>query len=260
MGTDAHWEQWGANDPYFGVLSDERYRAGSITEGARADFFASGEGHVERIIHDARQLVGDDFSPRSALDFGCGVGRLVIPLAQRMSKVVGVDVSPSMLALAERNCAECGLDNVVFALSDDVLSRVPGSFDLVHSTLVLQHISWRRGRMILQVLAEHVASGGCLAVQFLVGHESPPFVRALVRLRYAFPPANWLRNILRRRPLLEPPMQLHIYDADTVKRDLQGFVCTTSEVPTPGYRSIILYAHRQAGAVVLSRRSKSQLA
>jgi SAM-dependent methyltransferase len=246
MGTDADWEQWGVADPYFGVLSDERFRASSITERARADFFSSGTTHIDRILGDARVIIGPDFSPRSALDFGCGVGRLVIPLARRMAHVTGVDVSPSMLALAERNCSEAGLGNVSFALSDDALSRVHGGFDLVHSHLVFQHIPWRRGRTILQSLAKLVAPGGCLAAQFLVRHEVSPIVRGLVRLRYAFPPANWLRNLIRGRPIFEPAMQLHVYDLKACKGDMErlGMISQSVDDSEPGYRKVILYAHR----------------
>ena len=41
-----------------------------------------------------------------------------------LDAVVGVDISPSMLAEARRNCDREGLDNVVLAPSDDDLSGV----------------------------------------------------------------------------------------------------------------------------------------
>ena len=40
------------------------------------------------------------YEPRSALDAGCGSGRVAIALARRGVEVVGVDVNPSMLAVA----------------------------------------------------------------------------------------------------------------------------------------------------------------
>ena len=53
-----------------------------------------------------------DFERRAALDYGCGVGRLTLPLAERCEHVYGVDVSPSMLREAARNAARMGLPNV----------------------------------------------------------------------------------------------------------------------------------------------------
>src|SRR5438874_1693788 len=38
--------------------------------------------------------------PGRLLDLGCGTGRLLVPFAQRGSFVVGVDLSPEMLAVA----------------------------------------------------------------------------------------------------------------------------------------------------------------
>jgi cyclopropane fatty-acyl-phospholipid synthase-like methyltransferase len=246
MGTDRDWQNWGATDPYFGVYSRERFRTGSMTGEARSEFFSSGEEHIERTLRDLRQHFGSDVQPKTALDFGCGVGRLVIPLAKRTEQVTGVDVSSAMIAEARRNCDAERVSNASFVESDDQLSRVQGQFDLVHSYIVLQHIAWRRGRRILQALADHVSPGGYLAVQILTGHDAPAAVRGLVRLRYAFPPANWLRNLMRSRPILEPAMQLHIYDLDAVCSDLdrRGFVYALAHEAWPGFRSTLLYARR----------------
>jgi len=246
MGTDRDWEKWGATDPYFGVYSKERFRTETMTTEARDEFFDSGGEHIDAVLRDLRRAFGDDINPRSALDFGSGVGRLIIPLARRTERVVGVDISASMIAEAKRNCAAAQVSNASFVESDDKLSRVHDSYDLVHSFIVLQHITWRRGRVILQALADRVSPGGCLAVQILVGHEGAPIVRGLVRLRYVFPPANWLRNVLRRRPVFEPAMQLHVYDLETITHDLEerGFSWIQQKDPWEGARSIMLYARR----------------
>lgn len=246
MGTDKDWEKWGASDPYYGVYSRDQFRANAITEEARTEFFASGEEHIAKTMQNIAGFFGPWFEPKSALDFGCGVGRLVIPLALRTGHATGVDISPSMLAEARQNCAKAQVDNVSFIESDDQLSQVTGSFDLVHSYIVLQHIAWRRGRTILQSLAKRVNPGGCLAVQISTRRNAPLLVRGLVRLRYAFPPINWARNLLRSRPMFEPAMQLHVYDLEKVRKDLRalGFRTSFIEEPCPGFRSTLLYAQR----------------
>ncbi len=248
MSTDRDWEQWGAADPYFGVCSSERFRTDSMTSQARDEFFRSGEEHIAGTLRNLESVFGTGYEPNSALDFGCGVGRLVIPLARRTERVTGVDISPSMIAEARSNCAAANVANVTFVESDDSLSRVSGTFDLVHSHIVLQHIPWRRGRVILQSMADRVSPGGCLAVQILAGHDASPLVRALVRLRYAFPPANWLRNLLKGRPLSEPPMQLHIYDLEAVLGDLEarGFSCHQRVEKWADFRNTFVYARRNA--------------
>jgi SAM-dependent methyltransferase len=250
MGTDRDWEAWGASDPYFGVISADAFRRDAMDHDARARFFQSGESHVERVLGIVRDRLDTGFAPASVLDFGSGVGRLVVPFSKRAQRVVGVDVSPSMIAEATRNCEGHGIANASFVLSDDRLSAVEGTFDLVHSYIVLQHIAWARGRRILRSLAGRVAPRGVLAVQLLTSCKAPPLVRALARLRYRFPPANWARNLLRRRPLLEPAMQLHEYDLETTLADLasegfRDFVQVAEPADDqPDFSSVFLFCRR----------------
>jgi len=218
-----------------------------MTPEARHAFFQSGEVHVERTWRDIERLFKIQFKPMAILDFGCGVGRLVIPFARRADRVVGVDISPAMLAEARCNVEKTGVDRVELVESDDSLSRVVGQFELVHSHLVLQHIPWKRGRHIIAALSGRVAYGGVLALQLLTQYQGSLLVRGLVKLRYAFPPANWVRNLLFGRPLFEPPMQLHVYDLDEIKRNLTkiGFECAHIEESLDAFRSTLLYAWRK---------------
>jgi SAM-dependent methyltransferase len=103
--------------------------------------------------------------PRSILDFGCGVGRVLAPFAKIADEVVGLDVSPSMLQEARRNCDEHQLRNVRLLVSDDNLSALTGEFDLIHSCIVFQHIPVERGRAIFSKLLRHLRPGGVGALQ-----------------------------------------------------------------------------------------------
>ncbi|HEX9443994.1 MAG TPA: methyltransferase domain-containing protein, partial [Candidatus Binatia bacterium] len=95
--TDRDWERWGATDPYYGVLSEEKYRTAALTAERREEFFQSGRAYVARLFDIVRLRLDPDFVPRIALEFGCGVGRLAIPLAAAVEKVVAADAAPSML-------------------------------------------------------------------------------------------------------------------------------------------------------------------
>lgn len=246
MSTDKDWEKWGATDAYFGVISDEKYHAECLSESAKEEFFQSGETHVGQVLETIRNNFDPNYSPQTAMDFGCGVGRLIIPMARCMQHVLGVDVSSSMINEAKKNCAEKNVKNARFVESDDALSRVECKFDLVHSFIVLQHIPWRRGRKILKSLSNCVQPGGFLAVQFLADYDGPLLIRVLVLLRYWLPPFNWARNFLKRRPLLEPAMQLNVYNLKTVIRDIQklGFDTPYCEENKAMFKSVYLYARR----------------
>jgi SAM-dependent methyltransferase len=221
MGTDRDWETWGRDDPYFGVFSREDFRAGSITKASREAFFRSGEEHISELLAKIRSHFDETFSPDAALDFGCGVGRLLIPLARTSRRATGVDISPSMLAEARRNCEFMEVQNVDLITCDDQLSETRGEFDLVNSHIVFMHINPRRGQAIIKAMAKKVRPGGFIAVQILYICNNPWWIRALVKLRYWLPPLNALRNILRGRPLREPPMQLHVYPLPTLLQTLK---------------------------------------
>jgi SAM-dependent methyltransferase len=68
---------------------------------------------------------------KHALDVGCGIGRMEAALEGRLGKIVGIDVSPHMIAAARRRCD--GLANVVLAECSglDLSAFEARRFDLV---------------------------------------------------------------------------------------------------------------------------------
>ncbi len=171
MSTDIEWEKWGQRDPYYGVLTDPRFRSSALTPQSKNEFFDSGRHHVGYVLDMCRLYIDSAFAPKHVLEFGCGVGRLVIPFAELAGEVTGVDVSPSMLAEARRNCEERGINNAVLVPSDETLSAAHGTFDLVHSCIVLQHIDMPRGRSLFAQLVDRVRPGGIGALQVTFGWD-----------------------------------------------------------------------------------------
>jgi SAM-dependent methyltransferase len=167
--TDITWEEWGFRDPYYGTITNPKFRRANLDEYARAEFFETGRLHVEYVMNTIHTHIDLEFRPKSIIDFGCGVGRLAIPFARIAEQVVGLDVSQSMLNEALINCEAFGLKNVVLVLSDDEITRLTQKGDLVHSFIVFQHISPDRGRVIFRRLLDLIAPGGVGAIHFLYG-------------------------------------------------------------------------------------------
>ncbi len=159
--TDDHWKLWGERDPYYGVITRPQYRRGALDAQTLDAFFDSGDGHVRYLMDLIHRGVDAHFAPRRVLDFGCGVGRILVPMSRLAQEVVGLDISTSMLEEARRNCDERGQgERVRLALSDDALAAAEGSFDLVHSCIVLQHLEPTRGRALFRRLVDKVEPGG----------------------------------------------------------------------------------------------------
>ena len=204
--TDVEWEKWGDRDPYFGVLTHARYRASTITADDYLAFFESGRGHVEAVLASCKRHFDEDFRPRRVLDFGCGVGRVLLPFAESCETVVGVDVSESMLAEARRNCARFGVANVTLVRADDTLSAVEGHFDLVHSTIVFQRIESERGLDLIARLVELVAPGGGVSIHVTYGRDYG-------ECRYGRPVPE---SIEPPDPAADPVMMMYHYDLSRI--------------------------------------------
>jgi len=208
--TDAEWEKFGKQDPYFGVLTEEKYRSVNLSSKAREEFFQSGVAHINHTLHQVRQFLGDSFTPGRAIDFGCGVGRLAIPLAEHAEEVTAIDVSDAMLREADNNAKELGVSNMVLAKSDDSLSCLHGNYDFIHSYIVFQHMHVDRGEQIFACLLSHLNLGGVGVMHFTYGSTSR--TKKLSSLVTKVPFAHKLMNVIRGREFSAPKMEMNEYD------------------------------------------------
>ena len=172
--TDADWEAWGRQDPYFGVITNPIFRRRELTSEAREIFFQTGQMHVVHLLETCRSRLLPGFSPYRCLDFGCGVGRVLIPLAAHTHEAVGMDVSPSMLAEARQNAQDRGVLNCQWVEGGDPSVFPEGHFQLVHSVIVLQHIEVERGIDVFRQLLRCIAPGGIGALQLTYGKAYHP--------------------------------------------------------------------------------------
>ena len=207
--TDAHWREWGICDPYRGVLFDDKYNRVCLDQN-RADFFETGHAYIDWLLQKLGVLY-PELPLQTAVDFGCGVGRLSIPLAKRFHEVIGVDISPAMLNESQKNCSVSGISNVQLVLSDDRVSEVPFGVDLVHSYLVLQHIPVKRGLVIVRHLLERLAPGGACALHVPVDRDPSLFKKLVYFFKHALPASRYPLNLLQGKRINEPLMQINPY-------------------------------------------------
>lgn len=127
-----HWETLAQKNARYYINSD---KGRNITE---EDFRTSGKLAYQKCIASDKLLTG--FS--SILDFGCGTGRLTEFMARDFTRVVGVDISKTMIELAKTRLRK--IFNIDLIETDGNTIPLPdNSIDIVFAYLVFQHIKTR---------------------------------------------------------------------------------------------------------------------
>jgi ubiquinone/menaquinone biosynthesis C-methylase UbiE len=247
--TDRAWEKFGKDDPYFGVFTHDKYRKSNLTEERKEEFFKTGSCYIDKVLRKIRQCLDPNFEFRKAIDFGCGVGRLVIPLAKLAQEVTGVDVSDSMLDEARKNCEAKSIKNVVFVKSDDDLSHLQDKYDFIHSYIVFQHIPVKRGARIFKNLLAHLEVGGVCVAHFTYSsdHRGKKLVSLLKRY---IPFASNFINLIRKRKFFAPQIQMNDYHLNHLFLSIQKAGVTSCHIEFTDHRG-------ELGVVVYFQKPKA---
>jgi len=156
-----NWEKYAQRDPLWAILSEPGNENNRWSE---EEFFRYGDGEAGEVVNTVRGKVG--YIPAGkALDFGCGIGRVTQGLAGHFEEAVGVDISPTMVALARAH--NRGRRKCEFVLNQTAgLSQFAESeFAFVYSFIALQHIPPRFTIAYLKEFLRVLAPGGVLVFQ-----------------------------------------------------------------------------------------------
>lgn len=244
---EKEWEKWGGRDPYFAVLTDERFRTANLNEKERDEFFDSGRSYVEFLLSSIHSRFDASFSAREVLDFGCGVGRLAIPFAKTGAEVLGVDVSRSMIDQASANAEQENLPNLRFEHLTKFERESRKQFDLVNAYITFQHVPRRDGERLLRKLVESVREDGFAAIHLLHARPGRFWKPAADWARRSVPGANMFANLLLGKPAGTPHMQMNVYDVNRFMGQLQtagfghAYLVFTDH---GGYRGVLIIAQR----------------
>ena len=204
----ATWGALGEDDPLWAILSDPDKRGGRWDV---ETFFASGEAEIAALMQTADHL-GLAHARRGALDFGCGVGRLSRALAGRFDRVIGVDISASMLAHARRLNADRANIEFVENAAPDLRFVDDASVDLVYSVITLQHTPAQLQRGYIAEFMRVLAADGLAVFQVASGHSRD--WRGLV---HRCVPNSLLNPLRRRWYASRAAFEMHVLAEDEVR-------------------------------------------
>ncbi|MEM1344840.1 MAG: class I SAM-dependent methyltransferase [Pseudomonadota bacterium] len=177
-----------------------------LTEERRRQFVRSSKRTIDRFADTYERYSGRPAAEATALDFGCGVGRLAIPATDRFARVVGVDLSAGHLAETKRNLAlvdpdgTAQLDTFLMSGLDDA-ANLPEA-DCCYSEIVLQHNTPPVMAYFLKALLKALRPGGIAILHIPIHH---PF--------YAFDTEEYLKDANAGRF-----MEVHVLPRETLRR------------------------------------------
>jgi SAM-dependent methyltransferase len=164
LATVSRWDKFAQIDAYTYIMTD-------LPQGNRQAFWQSGEtvvsGELLPVICKNAVPLG------RALEIGCGVGRLVFPLANHFEQVLGLDISSEMVRQARALAVQKNVANVRFLTIADYERRphdfnlTGGSVDFVYSLIVFQHISdFRAIKDYFELVGQLLSPRGVAYLQF----------------------------------------------------------------------------------------------
>lgn len=215
--TSADWEKLAKDNAYWAVLTEDTFKGEPSAE-AMSLFFESGRRDIEGIQVEIQRLY-PEFAPpfETVIDFGCGTGRLLLPLARKAAHAFGIDISQTMRDLALANACAAGIDHVSFAPTPETLLKLGVKADWINSFIVLQHIEPRRGYFIINDLLQCVRPGGYASLHvplFKSGERRDYYTDRVMYFRNDFYQTQTV--FIDRDNYDHPDMQMYDYDANTV--------------------------------------------
>jgi len=223
------FDDFAAREPYFAVVTSPRFLRANLTPEHEREFFASGEILVDRMFAIIEAGLVPTFAPVAMLEYGCGVGRLAIPLARRPGSVTAVDRSGVLLDLTRREAERRGVGHIIVETPEE-FSAASKKFDLVLCYHVLQRLRRGDGLALIRRLVDRISANGVGVFQWPLTTGVSLGVEITRWARERVPGVNDVINRLRGKPATEPFIPTHAYALDEVMDVLKAGGCGDLQV------------------------------
>lgn len=174
------------------------HRAIADAPGVRADATRT-QAFEESGTNDALELVAFLCPDARVLDLGCGIGRIMRPLAPLCRAIVGVDISEKMIT--EGRAYLAGVDNarLVHTSGAELPTIADGSVDFLYSLICLIHVDKRTAFRYLREIQRVLAPDGLAYLQFenLLSPEGLAEFQRVVDLEHEYPLEFYTRDEVR---------------------------------------------------------------
>ncbi len=192
------WTKLGQERPFFSVLGERRFAPDQAERNTEA-FQKTGRDEIEVLKRRLSSLEIDPADHPDAVEYGCGVGRVTLPLSVLFRKVMGFDISQPHLDLAQQAARGAGQRNITLAAVKDIRTLDVPQHDFFYSRMVLHRNPPPLQAQILRRCLGRMRVGGIAVFQLLTHLEG-----------YRYDTREWLAA----KPAEEP--ETHVLRQDIV--------------------------------------------
>lgn len=211
--TDTVWSAYGEADPYYSVMTNERYRKDVIGDAEVEEFYQTGADSYAYILNALARNGKTLPKTGTVLDLGCGLGRVGVHFAKNFKNYIGVDISKPHLQQAELRFKSLNLHNGSFVLLKDFMA-MKSVADFIFCVIVLQHNPPPVIGMLIAQMCSALKPGGVMFFQVPT---------ALVNYRFVI--SEYLSNLPSNGI-----MEMHAFPQKEIFRILAENKCIPVEV------------------------------
>ncbi len=169
------WDQFGKEDTFFSVVTDEKYKDENLSSEIIDDFYSLANSrdcveYVNAKLKTYKNFSLADCKDKKGLEFGCGVGRNLVHLAPYFKDMLGIDISEKHLEQAKKICQKMNISQARVQKSYDYIEDI-GQFDFIFTVITLQHIPPPLMKAYIQQLLNMLLPGGIALFQLPVARE-----------------------------------------------------------------------------------------
>lgn len=174
------------------------------------DFFESGRKEIQTVMNELHnrgcKISG---SEKTALDFGCGIGRLTQALCEYFDETLGIDISSEMIMQANEYNMHGDICKYIVNNSHDLNIISGNTIDFIYSRLVLQHIPISVIQNILHDFMRILKPGGIACFQLPSSFKKE--ITWLHKYRINYHIDYYLKSPLYYLKLIkQKPMKMHL--------------------------------------------------
>ena len=147
-------------------------------ERAQIDRYMNPAASTPYGLEYAYHLLGD-VRGKTVLDLGCGTGENIIPLLERGAHVIGIDISPDLIAIARKRLQDANLEATLAAGDAHATGLPDESVDAIFSMALIHHLDIKLAR---QEMWRILRKGGVIILK-----EPIRFSKGYARLRSLLP-------------------------------------------------------------------------